>query len=190
MVFRSAEQRRRAHRFDAVVRPHLDTLYRLAYRLTQRPEDAEDLLQSLMLRLLPHTDTLVALDRPAPWMARALYHLFVDQHRSRQRQPLDLGDSGDDGDALDTIAAPIHQAPDASAARLDRCAQLEAAVAALPPAQRALVVWHDIEGYTLDELSGTHQIPLGTLKSRLHRARARLRQTLDGTLGPPDRVEG
>lgn len=190
MAFRSAEARLRANRFDAVVRPHLEGLFRLAYRLTSRTEDAEDLLQALMLRLLPHTDTLVGLDRPAPWLARALYNLFVDQHRSRQRQALDQGDSGEEGDLLEQIAAPEREGPEATVSRQVRFALLEAAVAALPPPQRALVVWHDIEGYTLEELSGCHDIPVGTLKSRLHRARARLRAQLEGTLDPSERVEG
>nr|WP_228348634.1 RNA polymerase sigma factor [Flagellatimonas centrodinii] len=190
MSSRSGDATLRARRFEAVVRPHLDSLYRLAYRFTGRAEDAEDLLQSLMLRLLPHTDTLVGLDRPAPWLARALYNLFVDQHRSRQRQPLDLGHTGDDDDGLDALPAPDQNGPEAAVSRLDRCQYLQQAIDRLPLPQRALIAWHDIEGYTLEELATTHDIPIGTLKSRLHRARARLRRLLDGTLAPAERVEG
>lgn len=172
-----SERQRRADGFEALVRPHLGRLYGLAHHLCGCPDQAEDLVQSLLLRLYARTETLPTLDRPGPWLARALYNLFIDQCRSRGRQPVDLHDG--DEDSLDRVA-DSGQPPEALVARLHVADAVREALAQLSPAHRAVVTWHDIEGYTLEELAVDHAIPVGTLKSRLHRARARLRELLTG----------
>lgn len=180
-----SERQLRADGFEALVRPHLGRLYRLALHLCGSPDQAEDLVQSLLLRLYARVDSLPAMERPGPWLARSLYHLFVDQCRSRSRQPVDLHDGGDGG--MDHLAG-ASQSPDALVARLHVSEALQDAMAQLSPAHRAVVTWHDIEGYTLEELAVDHQIALGTLKSRLHRARVRLRQLLTGSAAEPSRA--
>lgn len=162
--------------FERVLRPHLDALYRLAYHFTGAPDMAEDLLQSLLIKLYTKADVLAALEEPAPWLSRALHNLFVDQHRARGRQPVDLQDGASEALLLDMSTVDDDPAFLAEQACLNE--QIERALDSLIPEQRAIVVWHDIEGYTLEELSVSHGIPLGTLKSRLHRARARLRARL------------
>jgi RNA polymerase sigma-70 factor (ECF subfamily) len=163
--------------FETLVRPHLDRLYRLAYRFTGSREAAEDLVQELCVRLLPKADELRGLDQPAPWLARALHNLYVDEARRQARSPVEAVE------ALPELPDP-QPGPEQLAESQLSAGRIEAALAALPPEQRAVIAWHDIEGYTLDELSSAHQLPLGTLKSRLHRARAALRRALaspDGT---------
>jgi RNA polymerase sigma factor (sigma-70 family) len=157
--------------FQALLRPHLDRLYRLAYRFTGGVEDAEDLVQELCARLYPRLAELQALDNAAPWLARALHNLFVDQVRRAARSPVEAVAE------LPEVPSPAPGPEDAVARELtlDR---IEAALARLPPEQRAVLAWHDIEGYTLEELADSHELPLGTLKSRLHRARAALKRLL------------
>lgn len=159
--------------FEALVRPHLGHLYRLAYRFTGTRESAEDLVQELCVRLLPKAAELRAVEQPAPWLARALHNLFVDQARHQARSPLQAVDELPE--VPDPQPGPEHLAESQLAAE-----RIEAALAQLPAEQRAVIAWHDIEGYTLEELSGSRQLPLGTLKSRLHRARAALRRILAG----------
>lgn len=168
--------RSRAARFEAVVRPHLDRLYRFALRMTQNPERAEDLLQSLLLKLYPRTDELEALDKAGPWLARALHNLYVDELRAARRTPLDQSDADDE--LLDGWPAAAATMPDVATEALFDTRRLEGALAQLSPEHRAVVAWHDIEGYTLEELARDHSIAVGTLKSRLHRARAHLRKLL------------
>jgi len=67
--------------FTALVRPHLEPLYRLAYRLTQHREDAQDLVQDVLLKLHPQTDKLAEIKSLAPWLNRVLYNQFVDNQR-------------------------------------------------------------------------------------------------------------
>lgn len=162
--------------FDALVSPHLVRLYRLAYRFTGAPEDAEDLVQALLVKLIPQQQKLAQVEQLGPWLARSLYHLYVDQLRRRSISPLDLGD-GDGGEALEALATEP-TAPEDAVEQLLTQERVAAAVAQLPDEQRMLIAWHDIEGYTLEELADRHHIPIGTLKSRLHRARARLRRML------------
>jgi len=174
--------------FEWTVRPHLTALYRLAHHLTGAPDRAEDLVQSLLLRLYQRPASIEGLERPGPWLARSLYHLFVDQHRQRRRQPIDLRDDEGDDDFAERPAGDQHD-PAVMADRDCLAAQLQRALAALNPDQRALLVWHDVEGYTLEELSTRDDTPLGTLKSRLHRARARMRVLLTEPTAAFERVE-
>lgn len=168
--------RSRAARFEAVVRPHLDRLFGFAMRMTRDSTRAEDLVQSLLLKLYPQLETLEALDKAGPWLARALHNLYVDELRATRRNPLDQTEPDDS--LLESWPAPASQAPDAAVEQLFEAQRLEQALAALSPAHRAVVAWHDIEGYTLEELAADHAIAVGTLKSRLHRARAHLRKLL------------
>lgn len=174
-------------RFEAMVRPHLDSLYRLAYRLTGSPDDAEDLVQALLLKLVPQEARMVEVEQLGPWLARSLYYLFVDQTRHRSNSPLDRADSEGE-EALLELPADEADQPFEFAARMLTQQRIADALRRLPDEQRALIAWHDIEGYTLEELAVQHGIPLGTLKSRLHRARARLKGMLMQPLAPIERV--
>ena len=167
--------------FERLLRPHLERLYRLAFRFTGSPEDAEELVQELCARLLPKINELERLEQPGPWLARSLHNLFVDQARRRERSPVNAVAE------LPEIAAD-HPGPDEAAFGALTAERIIAALAKLPPEQRAVLAWHDVEGYTLEELAGSQGLPLGTLKSRLHRARAALRQLLREPFSGPGRV--
>ena len=170
------------------MRPHLDRLYRLAYRLTGSRADAEDLLQDLLARLLPQQERLVQVEVLAPWLARALYHLYVDEVRRNRRSPTYLGSASED--ELAAIVDDASETPEQASERGLARRRLAAALAQLTPEHRALIAWHDMEGYTLDELATALDVPLGTLKSRLHRGRAHLRRLLTEPSGAPERVYG
>jgi RNA polymerase sigma-70 factor (ECF subfamily) len=174
--------------FEFLVRPHLDRLYRLAYRFTGSTEDAEDLVQALLLKLIPQEAKLAAVEQLGPWLARSLYYLYIDQTRHRAISPLDQSEPEGDA-ALQDLVSDRSASPDEAVEQLITRDRIAAAVARLPREQRALIAWHDIEGYTLEELSELHRIPIGTLKSRLHRARARLRAILMQPLVPSERVK-
>lgn len=159
-------------RFEKAIQPWLNDLRRLAIRLTGNTDDAEDLLQDLLLRLQPRMEEVAALDRPRPWLARVLYRLFVDQWRRRRAGP-----ERDEEAELDDQATLV-DLPDESFERGLTGERLQGALDRLPAFQRELVLLHDVEGYTLSEITAITGTPTGTLKSRLHRARAALRETL------------
>lgn len=165
----------RAETFTTQVEPHLSMLYRLAYRFTGQRADAEDLVQDLLAQLYARRTDLAGIDALRPWLARALYHLFIDRLRRRRHDPLN---AAGDLEALQDHADP-HATPDTDAEQRRLRTRLEAAIQRLAPEQRAVIALHDIEGYTLQELVGVLDAPLGTLKSRLHRARAAVRQAAE-----------
>lgn len=174
-------------RFEEMVRPYLDRLYRLAYRFTGSAEDAEDLVQALLVKLVPQESRLAEVEQLGPWLARSLYYLYVDQTRHRAKSPLDQTE-GEGDTLLHDLSADQASQPDEAVERLLTRQRIAQALERLPEEQRALIAWHDIEGYTLEELAEQHGIPIGTLKSRLHRARARLRTILMKPLRPDERV--
>ena len=90
-----------SRRFDSVIRPHFDALYRAAMRLTRRREDAEDLVQDVLLRAFPALGQLETLDSPRGWLLRVQYRIFVDGYRRRHRSPVVALPEGADSDGAD-----------------------------------------------------------------------------------------
>ena len=173
---------RRSAVFETLVRPHLDRLYRLAYRFTGSRGSAEDLVQELCVRLLAKSEELRAVDQPGSWLARSLHNLYVDQARRQGRSPIEVVDE------LPEVEDPGPGPEELTDLQLT-AERLVEALASLPAEQRAVIAWHDLEGYTLEELAESRELPLGTLKSRLHRARAALRAALMEPFSGPGRVK-
>lgn len=191
---RTTSQSEAAVEFDQLLRPHVPALYRCAYRWTGTVAQAEDLVQDLLIRLYPRLDDLRGLDRIRPWALRVMYRIFVDQLRRERSSPVQLaGDAGepDDDEADDPFADAGSADP---ADLLEQQLTQERVVAAwgrLVEEHRTVLSMHDIEGYSLVDLAEMMDVPVGTLKSRLHRARARLRELLQTERsGAPDRVPG
>ena len=165
--------------FTALLTPHLERLYRFAYRLTSNVPDAEDLVQDVIVKLYQRRDELTSIRDLAPWLGRVLYNHFVDDKRRYGRQPLKLVDPNLAVDEqVSSDAGPLAQA-----AHDDRAKSLNTALAKLGEDHRVVVLLHDSEGYKLREIQELIGVPIGTLKSRLHRGRERLRELLtkDGT---------
>jgi RNA polymerase sigma factor (sigma-70 family) len=171
--------------FEDLVRPELEYLYRLAWRFTANVPDAEDLVQDVLLKLYPRTQEMLGIQRLRPWLARVLYHQYVDSVRQRTRSPaLQLVADGDgEENPLDKVPS-TREGPEEHAERSGMRDLILAALRQLNPEQRAVVTMHDVEGYSLEELETMLETPLGTLKSRLHRARHRLRALIPMELFP------
>ena len=159
------------------MRPHFDRLYRLAWRLTGRKAEAEDLFQELLIKAYGKIDDLVKIDEPGSWLCRVMYNLFIDEQRRFARQRLHTVEEGAlAGDGLEGLAGAENPALDHE--RLEKMRQLDGALQQLSDEHRLIVLLHDTEGYKLTEIQELIGVPVGTVKSRLHRARARLREIL------------
>ena len=168
--------------FEKVIRPHLDRLYRLAVRLTGHQAEADVLFQELLIKAYGKLDDLVAIDEPGSWLARVMYNLFIDERRRFARRRLHTVDEGFlPGEGLEGLAGEDDTLGDNE--RLQKMQQLDRALAQLSDEHRLIVLLHDTEGYKLKEIHNLTGLPVGTVKSRLHRARARLREilTAEGT---------
>jgi len=169
--------------FERLVRPHFDRLYRLAWRLAGNKAEAEDLFQELLVRAYGKLEELVAIDEPGAWLSRVMYNLFVDERRRFTRRRLHMVAEGELlGEGLAGMPGPSDPAADSQ--RLETIQHLGRALAMLSDEHRIVVLLHDSEGYKIEEIQSLTGVPEGTVKSRLHRARARLREILetDGTL--------
>lgn len=160
--------------FEHLVRPHLKKLYQLAFRFTGQQADAEDLVQDVLVKLFPRLDEMRAIEKPGPWLARVLYRHFIDQYRSQQRSILQQVEDDSIFEAYgDERTGP---AQDMDLSLLQN--RLQSCLDKLNDDQRLLVILHDVEGYTLSEIHKLQDVSIGTLKSRLNRARGKLRDLL------------
>ncbi len=162
--------------FELLLRPHLKQMYRLGYRLTGNREDAEDLVQDVLLKLFPKLEEMKVIERLSPWLSRVLYRQFVDKYRQQQRQALDLVD--DDIEEEQLAERVTNTGPEVMASSELTLGILSQAIDRLNEDQRQLILLHDVEGYSLPELQDLLDVPLGTLKSRLSRARGQLRESI------------
>lgn len=171
-----------AMEFERLLRDHVPALYRAAFRWTGTVDRAEDLVQELLVRLYPRLPELRGLERLRPWLLRVMYRMFVDQVRRERSSPTQArAESGsesdpsadEDNEALDPSAGPAELAEQEFTQE-----RIVAAWEQLGEEHRVVLSMHDIEDYSLPELAQIMEVPVGTLKSRLHRARAKLRQLL------------
>jgi len=164
--------------FDVLLRPHLDRLYRLAYRLTLSKPEAEDLFQDVLAKAFDRLQELVSIEEPGSWLCRVMYNHFIDKRRRFARRQLVAVDEAHlPGQSIDNLAGDSDPALDAE--RRQNAVLLEKLLARLGEEHRLVLLLHDVEGYKLSEIQNFTGTPIGTLKSRLHRARARLREMLD-----------
>ena len=157
-------------------------MYRLAWRLTGAKDQAEDLFQELLIKAYGKLDDLVDIDEPGSWLCRVMYNMFIDERRRfarRRRHTVEEGEMS--GDGLAGLAGADNLELDHE--QFERMKVLDNALQQLSEEHRLIVLLHDTEGYKLTEIQELTGTPVGTVKSRLHRARARLREILekDGT---------
>jgi len=177
-----------AEEFDQLLRGHVRPLYRYAYRWTGDVDQAEDLVQETLTRLYPELHRLREIEQLRPWVARVMYRIFVDWLRRANRSPVTfVGRSGSTGEFLeddeeDDQAPDESWNPEALTERAFERERIEAAWTHLHEQHRVVLSLHEIEGYSLEEVAHIIEAPLGTAKSRLNRARNRLRELLtEGT---------
>ncbi|SNQ49223.1 SigE sigma factor [Frankia canadensis] len=157
--------------WEDVVREHGNRVYRLAYRLTGNAHDAEDLTQDVFVRVFRS----LADYTPGTfegWLHRITTNLFLDRMRRQQKIRFDA--LPEDTERL----AGREASPEAVYAEAHLDADVEAALAALPPDFRAAVVLCDIEQLSYEEIAQTLGVKLGTVRSRISRGRAMLRAAL------------
>jgi RNA polymerase sigma factor (sigma-70 family) len=165
--------------FKDLLEPHLDRLYRLSFRLAGNKPEAEDLFQDVLVKIYPRMNELVEIEEPGPWLCRVMYNHFIDNRRrfARQRLVAISEDRLPPGRGIEEMPGDLDPAMDAD--RRDNIMRLDSALQQLSDDHRLVVLLHDTEGYKLHEIEALTGTPIGTLKSRLHRARARLREILD-----------
>ncbi|MDR0432472.1 MAG: sigma-70 family RNA polymerase sigma factor [Bifidobacteriaceae bacterium] len=157
--------------WDQVVEEHATRTYRLAYRLTGNPHDAEDLTQETFVRVFRSLDAYQPVCLSA-WIHRITVNLFLDTARRRARIYFDS--LGDEASRISDPGASPEQQYEVKNFDYD----IQLALDSLPPDFRVAVVLSDIEGYSYEEIAAIVDAKVGTVGSRIYRARAHLRRAL------------
>src|SRR5215472_11173498 len=180
----SARALRDHHVYETELARHERALYPAALRMTRNPSDAEDLVQESMTRAYAGLRHFTPGTNSRAWLFRILANTFVSSYRKRQREPAQV--LSPEFEALLSVAtagsasAPAQAAPSAEDAVLGQFSYSEVrqALRELPECFRATIYLADVEGYPYREISDMLGVPIGTVMSRQHRARAQLRKRL------------
>jgi RNA polymerase sigma-70 factor (ECF subfamily) len=160
-------------RFEAEVLPHLNTVYRFARWLTRTPGDADDLVQESFLRAFRGFDRLRGSNVKA-WLfaiVRNCHATAQQQRRKRGFVPLPAENDTQDGHAMVATTG----SPETASMEWDEGCMLERLIAALPAEQRETLLLKEVEDLSYREIARITNVPIGTVMSRLARARSALR---------------
>ena len=170
----------RRRRFEDEALPHLDALYTMALRLSRNPDDANDLLQETVLRAYRFFHQFESGTNCRAWMLTILFNNFRNGYRKSSReQPASSAEEFErkvEGESLRTD--PAGSNPEALLSGQGMEGEVETALGGLPAEFREAILLVDIEELSYQEVSGVLNVPIGTVKSRVSRGRAILRDVL------------
>jgi RNA polymerase sigma-70 factor (ECF subfamily) len=152
---------------------HLDALYNFAMYLSKRPADAEDLVQETYLRAFRFSHRFQPGTHLRAWLFQILRNTFLTFYRVREREAPIAEDGVPEWDA-----PMFHDAPEDDGAAMEAHTDLERAMRRLPEEFRTVLLLAEVEGLPLEEVARVMACPVGTVKSRIFRAKERLRGLL------------
>lgn len=177
----SAEIKQKYADFEQEAVPHMDALYNFALKMTQSEDDANDLVQETYLKAFRFFDKFEKGTNCKAWLFRILKNSYINDYRKVSKEP-DKVDYDDIQNFYENIkSADIksqHLEEDAFSSLLDD--DVSSALNQLPEDFRTVIILSDIEGFTYDEIAEFVDCPIGTVRSRLHRARKMLYAGLYG----------
>jgi RNA polymerase sigma-70 factor (ECF subfamily) len=163
--------------FNQLILTYQNLAYSVAYRTLQEEDAAADAVQESFIKAFRSLATFQGGSFKS-WIIRIVVNTCYDVLRSRRRRPTDsIEDFADDGDYAPQLEDPAER-PDAFAQRMELSALIEQGIKNLPPDQRLALTLCDVHGYAYEEISEMTGMPMGTVKSRINRARAKVRDYL------------
>lgn len=165
--------------FDTEFMTHVDSMYNFAYRLTFDEDDAKDLVQDTYLKAFRFINSFERGTNAKAWLFRILKNSFINEFRKKSKQPAKVDyneveqyyNSDDAGEQITTdlrVETVQHMIGD----------EISGALNGIPVDFRTVIILSDLEGFTYEEMSKILDIPIGTVRSRLHRARNMLKEKL------------
>ena len=168
--------------FATLLAAHQDKLYRVAYRMAGHHEDAQDLLQDALLEAYRSFKKFQRGSYFDKWLYRIMTNTFIDRQRHRKRvgvvESLDAPLLGADGEGAGRDIPDWDSEPSRRILQDKFEEPVQKALDALPPEFRMVLILSDVEEFSYEEISEMMDTPIGTVRSRLHRARAMMRQKL------------
>ncbi len=161
--------------FEREALPHMDALYNFALRITGDSDDADDLVQETFLKAFWFFDKFEKGTNCKAWLFRIMKNTYINTYRKQTREPEKV-DYDDVENYFENIKSPA-----AGSAHLEKEIyenllddELSAAISSLPEDFRTVIILCDIEGFGYEEIADFVDCPVGTVRSRLHRARKML----------------
>ncbi len=165
--------------FRGLVERYQRGVFGIVLQLVRERAPAEDLSQEAFLKAYRALDSFDRGRRFSSWLFKIAHNTAIDHLRRREPEALPLENPEPEGmDLLDTLAAPAHQTPEARARRRRLAAALEEAMGRLKPDYRLVMELRFRQGLSYEEIAEVTGLPLGTVKTHLHRARKGLARAL------------
>lgn len=165
--------------FDKEFMPHLSAMYNFAYRLANDEDEAKDLVQETFMKAYRFVHSFQQGTNSKAWLYRILKNSFINEYRKKSKQPakVDYQEvenyyNSEDADADYTVDMRVESVKDMMGD------EVTMALNALPIDFRTVIILCDLEGFTYEEMAKILDIPIGTVRSRLHRARNLLKEKL------------
>jgi RNA polymerase sigma-70 factor (ECF subfamily) len=176
----AATKKSEKHReFEREALPHTDLLYNYALRMTNNPADADDLLQETFLKAYRFWDKYEPGTNIRAWLFRIMKNSYINRYRKETKEPTTV-DYGEVENFYTSVKDRASESNDLQETLYGNLLDddVASAVADLPEDFRTVVILCDIEGLSYEEIADFVDIPLGTVRSRLHRGRKLLREQL------------
>ncbi|MDR9418500.1 sigma-70 family RNA polymerase sigma factor [Gracilimonas sp.] len=165
--------------FDEEIIPHMDALYNFALRLTTDPNDAEDLVQDTIVKAYRFFSSYEKGTNAKAWMFRILKNSFINNYRKKSKKPSQV-DYDEVSSYYESVRAERTETSDLESLMFREMMDddLSEALTRLPEDFRTVVLLCDVDGYTYEEIANMLDVPIGTIRSRLHRGRNLLKTEL------------
>ena len=179
LVKRTYSENKKAYVFDNEFMPHIDSMYNFAYRLTFDEDDAKDLVQDTYMKAYRFINSFQEGTNAKAWLYRILKNSFINDYRKKSKQPskVDYQEveqfyNSEDTPSSSTVDLRLETTKDMIGDEVSN------ALNSLAIDFRTVIILCDLEGFTYEEMAKILDIPIGTVRSRLHRARNLLREKL------------
>jgi RNA polymerase sigma-70 factor (ECF subfamily) len=165
--------------FEEEIVPHLDAMYNFALRLTSDPSDAEDLVQDTIVKAFRFFSSYEKGTNAKAWLFRILKNSYINNYRKQSKQPNQV-DYDEVSEFYETIRADRTDTSDLEDKMFRELVDddISQALDELPEDFRTVVLLCDVEGFTYEEIANMLDVPIGTIRSRLHRGRNLLKAQL------------
>ncbi|SMO58903.1 sigma-70 family RNA polymerase sigma factor [Gracilimonas mengyeensis] len=173
------DEKKKQQDFDEEIIPHMDALYNFALRLTSDPNDAEDLVQDTIVKAYRFFSSYEKGTNAKAWMFRILKNSFINNYRKNSKKPAEV-DYDEVSPYYESVRAERTETSDLESLMFREMMDddLSNALTQLPEDFRTVVLLCDVEGYTYEEIANMLDVPIGTIRSRLHRGRNLLKTEL------------
>ncbi|MFU8859310.1 MAG: sigma-70 family RNA polymerase sigma factor [Cyclonatronaceae bacterium] len=175
----TSEEIKKQQDFEDEMLPHLDAIYNFALRLTTDPNDAEDLVQDTIVKAFRFFNSYEKGTNAKAWLFRILKNSYINNYRKKSKQPHQV-DYDEISTFYETVRSEQSNTTDMEDLMYGQLLDddVTRALERIPEDFRTVVLLCDVEGFTYEEIANMLDVPIGTIRSRLHRGRNLLRAQL------------